>query len=77
MSKNEDHAMIIELVELTDQELSLVSGGFYPTISFPSAPDIVTQVQVNAPIQLALAVGGLGSIEQIQPSLQDQGVVIS
>ena len=76
MSKNEDHAMIIELVQLTDQELSLVSGGFNP-ISFDLAPKIVTQVQVNAPIQLALAVGGLGSIEQIQPSLQDQGVVIS
>ena len=74
MSKNEDHAMIIELVELTDQELSLVSGGFNPTISLP---DIVTQIQINAPIQFALSVGGPGSIEQVQPSFQGQGVVIS
>lgn len=93
MSKNEDRASKMKPVELTDEELSLASGG--------CGPIVVIQNQVNIQNQTALVLGGLGftfvrqtqvstqnqlaivgglhpaSVTQSQISLQDQGTIIN
>ena len=68
MHKNEDRAL--NPVELTNEELSLASGGFYPYGGF----DKINQAQLNKQIQKAyVGHAYVVDITQTQVSFQNQG----
>ena len=72
MHKNEDRAL--NPVELTNEELSLASGGYYPGYYYYGGYDFVDQDQFNLQNQKAYVYHGYNvHIHQTQVNLQNQG----